>query len=142
MGATYNTVGTFQLAQSHTLAPSTDTLAAPSPPPTDTLAAPSLPSVSCTCTNPKSLSNKCELEFDIDELELAFRMNPRLATQSIQASFHDAGTFDLRTDVGGANGYLMNEPNMRLEPENDGLDMPLNNLQVSQQYTVLTYCLQ
>ena len=81
------------------------------------------------CT-PKTIPNKCEIEILIDELELAFRSQLRLAAQSIRAAFHDAGTFNVGTGKGGANGCLLNDPDMRNEPENDGFDLPLNNLEV------------
>ena len=43
------------------------------------------------------------------------------------------GTFSANMDKDGANGCLLNNPDMCLEL-NDGLDMPLNNLEVRYYY--------
>lgn len=48
----------------------------------------------------------------------------------IRAAYHDAGTFDQRKSVGGANGCLMNDSNMLndLMGENKGLKEPMDTL--------------
>ena len=85
----------------------------------------------CVCTDVKTVPDKCELEILIDEMEFIFSGSHKLFAQSIRAAFHDAGTFDRNINEGGANGCLMNDPRMVLEPENNGLDLPVNILRVS-----------
>jgi hypothetical protein len=51
-----------------------------------------------------------------------------LLPQWMRAAFHDAGTFDKNSIVGGANGCLLNHFPMCLEPENAFLHLALNTL--------------
>ena len=50
----------------------------------------------------------------IDMLESHVLADRKLASQWTRAAFHDAGTFDVNIPEGGANGCLLNDPNMRL----------------------------
>jgi hypothetical protein len=53
----------------------------------------------------------------------------KVAAQWLRLSFHDAGTFNKNSRVGGANGCLMNDLRMRDEPENGHLDVATDTLQ-------------
>ena len=46
------------------------------------------PPTPCPCEE-KTVPDQAELEILIDELELMFDTNPRLAAQSIRTAFHD-----------------------------------------------------
>ncbi|EJK64682.1 hypothetical protein THAOC_14560, partial [Thalassiosira oceanica] len=73
--------------------------------------------------------DECELDILIDMMEMDVALNHNLFGQWTRAAFHDAGTFNQITNEGGANGCLMNFPPMRLEPENNFLNAPLNHLE-------------
>jgi Peroxidase len=62
-------------------------------------------------------------------LDISVSGQHKLAPQWLRLSFHDAGTFNKAVPEGGANGCLMNDPNMRLEEENGNLDIAINTLE-------------
>ena len=66
----------------------------------------------CICDNPKTVPTKCEVQILIDMMNVAISDTHRLAAQWLRAAFHDAGTFNQNTQEGGANGCLLNEPDM------------------------------
>lgn len=66
----------------------------------------------CPCDSPKNIPTKCEVDILIDMMDIAVS-NRKLLGQWVRAAFHDAGTFDQTMPEGGANGCLLNEPNMR-----------------------------
>mmetsp|Transcript_3643 Transcript_3643/g.7042 ORF Transcript_3643/g.7042 Transcript_3643/m.7042 type:complete len:527 (+) Transcript_3643:76-1656(+) len=83
----------------------------------------------CPCLEPPKIPDKCEVGILIDIMEDFFAGEKALFGQFSRAAFHDAGTFNQNTGEGGANGCLLNDPAMRLMPENSFLDAPLNTLQ-------------
>jgi len=83
---------------------------------------------SCPCNNPTNIPEKCDVDVLIDIMETFVKANHGLISQWLRTAFHDAGTFDQTTGVGGANGCLLNHLPMRNEPENNFLDLPLNTL--------------
>uniref|UniRef100_A0A7R9WDK6 Plant heme peroxidase family profile domain-containing protein n=1 Tax=Pseudictyota dubia TaxID=2749911 RepID=A0A7R9WDK6_9STRA len=83
----------------------------------------------CPCDAPKIVPTKCELDILIAMLDLVIGSDPKRAGQLLRASFHDAGTFDQGSSVGGANGCLMNHPPMLLQAENAFLDLPMAHLE-------------
>jgi hypothetical protein len=85
-------------------------------------------STPCTCTTPRKVPSQCEVKFLINLLDIAVSGNHKLAPQWLRLSFHDAGTFNKAVPEGGANGCLMNHPAMRLQPENEHLDVAINTL--------------
>ena len=97
-------------------------------------------------TNPKTVPDKCDLEILIDEMELVFSVSRCLYAQSIRAVFHDAGTFDRNNNEDGSNGCLLNKLAMHQRRENNGLDLPLNVLQVislnyfTNSFVFMVYC--
>jgi hypothetical protein len=68
----------------------------------------------CPCKDPKIIPDRCEVDILIDMLESHVLADRKLASQWTRAAFHDAGTFDVNIPEGGANGCLLNDPNMRL----------------------------
>lgn len=91
--------------------------------------APVTPSpTSCPCENFSNIPDKCEVDILINIMETNVLAEIKLLPQWTRAAFHDAGTFHQGTGQGGANGCLLNDPLMRLEPENAFLDAPLNAL--------------
>lgn len=85
----------------------------------------------CTCTEPKNVPDKCELQILIDLLEVTFSGNTKFFAQALRLAFHEAGTFDQRVQVGGALGCTMTNPLFLEEPENDGLQDIVMVLKVS-----------
>ncbi|EJK71330.1 hypothetical protein THAOC_07250 [Thalassiosira oceanica] len=71
----------------------------------------------CLCASPGIVPDECELDILIDMMEMDVALNHNLA--------HSTKI----TTEGGANGCLMNFPPMRLEPENNFLNDPLNHLE-------------
>ena len=67
----------------------------------------------CNCTEPSTIPSKCEVGILIDIMETFVLMNHALLPQWTRAAFHDAGTFNQVSGVGGANGCLLNHPPMR-----------------------------
>ena len=67
----------------------------------------------CNCTDPSNIPSKCEVDILIDLMETIVLTNRALLPQWTRAAFHDAGTFNQVTGVGGANGCLLNHPPMR-----------------------------
>jgi len=68
----------------------------------------------CPCNDPKIIPDRCEVDILIDMLESNVLADRKLASQWTRAAFHDAGTFDVGLQEGGANGCLLNDPLMRL----------------------------
>jgi len=99
----------------------------PTPPPNG--GSPSGSPTRCICEDPSTIPDKCEVGILIDIMEDFFAGDKALFGQFSRAAFHDAGTFNQNTGEGGANGCLLNDPAMRLMPENSFLDAPLNTLQ-------------
>lgn len=64
----------------------------------------------------------------MDLLNRAIMLDVAMAPQWLRLAFHDAGTFDQRSNVGGANGCLLNDPEMRRQEENHSLDLALETL--------------
>jgi catalase (peroxidase I) len=62
-------------------------------------------------------------------MEIAVSGHHRLAPQWLRLSFHDAGTFNKAVPEGGANGCLMNFPDMRRQEENRHLHLAINTLE-------------
>lgn len=81
------------------------------------------------CEDPQTIPTECEVTILINLLNIALSAEHRLAAQCVRLSFHDAGTFNVGTNEGGANGCLMTDPDMRLQPENGFLDLPINTLE-------------
>lgn len=69
---------------------------------------------SCPCNNPTNIPEKCDVDVLIDIMETFVKANHGLISQWLRTAFHDAGTFDQTTGVGGANGCLLNHLPMRL----------------------------
>jgi hypothetical protein len=67
----------------------------------------------CPCTDPSPIPDKCEVDILIDIMEVDVTADTSLIAQFVRAAFHDAGTFDQTTNVGGANGCLLNHFPMR-----------------------------
>ena len=104
----------------------------PNPPPTPGPTSGSTPPpTTCECTNPSNIPDKCEVDILLEEMDFLVTGNPERLAQLTRAAFHDAGTFDQTVPEGGANGCLLTDMNMRLQPENGNLDDALNSLQVS-----------
>jgi len=62
-------------------------------------------------------------------LEIAVSSQHKLAPQWLRLAFHDAGTFNQMENHGGANGCLMNYPEMQQQGENSFLSIPINTLE-------------
>jgi catalase (peroxidase I) len=61
-------------------------------------------------------------------MDMAVGLDKAIAPQWLRLSFHDAGTFDQRVPEGGANGCLLTNAEMRLQPENHNLDLAIETL--------------
>jgi hypothetical protein len=83
------------------------------PKPVSSPASPSPTSEPCPCTDPSNIPDKCEVDILIDIMEVFVTADTSLIAQFVRAAFHDAGTFDQTTGVGGANGCLLNHLPMR-----------------------------
>ena len=83
-----------------------------------------------TCIAKRSIPETCEVDILVDLLDAEFGRDHKLIGQLLRASYHDAGTFDRREMVGGANGCLMNDPDMIDDAmgENKGLQGPIDIL--------------
>ena len=82
----------------------------------------------CECIDPSIIPDNCEVDVLIDIMETHVLAAHELLPQWLRAAFHDAGTFDQNSNVGGANGCLLTHLDMREEPENGFLHLPLNTL--------------
>ena len=67
----------------------------------------------CPCDDPSNIPDECEVDILIDIMEVFVTADTSLIAQFLRAAFHDAGTFDQTTNVGGANGCLLNHFPMR-----------------------------
>ena len=81
----------------------------PVPSPIGSTSAPTV----CPCLDPSNIPDKCEVDILIDMMEAFVLANHALISQWLRAAFHDAGTFDQTAGVGGANGCLLTDPDMR-----------------------------
>ena len=72
---------------------------------------------------------QCQVDELIVLMEEAVVSERALLAQWLRLAFHDAGTFDRNRNIGGANGCLLTDDRMRLEQENDFLDLALEPLQ-------------
>jgi len=81
------------------------------------------------CDDPHKIPTECEVEILIEMMDIAIQSNRKLAAQWLRLAFHDAGTFNVNTNEGGANGCLMTHFPMTQEPENGFLNIPISTLE-------------